>query len=84
MIVTDHRTLRGMETAGFINRNGSPKSRERHWTGASVRVYHVSEGPKLKHWSQVFSYKGKAYQLRYIDGCFHPFVATLDDRTPFV
>jgi hypothetical protein len=82
VIVTDHRTLRGMEIAGYINRNGHAKSRERHWSGLPVRVCHVSEGPKLKHWSQRFTYRGHEYQLHYFDGCFHPFVCRMDTGFP--
>lgn len=79
-IVTDHRTLRGMEIAGFIQRNGSPKSRERHWTGAKARICHVTPGPRFDNcdWWEPFKYKGIEYRLQYFDGCFKPFVTRLD------
>jgi len=81
-IVTDHRILRGMETKGFILRNGSPVSRERHWTGHQVRIVHVTAGPKLYNWYDVFSYRGVDYRLRYFDGCFKPFVTRLNAGLP--
>jgi len=76
MIITDHRTLRGMEIKGYIVRNGTPRSRERHWTGAIIKVPHVSRGPRLDGY--YFKYRGKEYELRYFDGCFKPFVVTRD------
>lgn len=73
-IIRDHRVLGGMERAGFIIRNGGPKSRERHWSGASVPVITVEPGPKLRYSGDVFTYKGTQYRLKYFDGCFKPFV----------
>jgi len=81
-IVTDHRTLRGMEIAGFIVRNGSAKARERHWSGIPVRVCHVTEGPMLKSWYSHFTYGGKEYKIKYFDGCFHPFVVEVGKPSP--
>ena len=81
-IVSDHRTLRGMEIAGFIDRHGMASSRERHWSGATVKVITVSPGPKLTNWYDVFNYKGVDYRIRYFDGCFHPFVTRLDADLP--
>lgn len=77
-IVTDHRMLRGMEIKGFIIRNGGPKSSEKHWTGLQVKILHVTKGPRLENWYDVFSYRGTDYRLRYFDGCFKPFVTRLD------
>ncbi len=76
-IVRDHRTLRGMEIQGFIIRNGTAKSTERHWTGLSVRIHHVKAGPKLENWYQVFKHRGVEYHIEYFDGCFHPFVVRM-------
>ena len=81
-IITDHRILRGMETKGFIVRDGSARSTERHWTGRQVKVVTCHEGPKLRHWYDVFTHKGVDYRLRYFDGCFHPFVTRLDADLP--
>lgn len=77
-VITDHRTLRGMEIQGYIIRNGGPKSRERHWTGQKVSIPHVQAGPKLHNWYDIFKYRGVDYRLRYFDGCFKPFVTRLD------
>lgn len=73
-LITDHRVLAGMERAGFIIRDGKPGDTTRHWTGARAKVVTVDAGPKLKHWGEVFDYKGKPYQIRYFDGCMSPFV----------
>lgn len=78
-IVRDYRTLRGMERQGFIVcRDGY----ERHWTGRTVRNYFVSVGPKLRNWWDVFTYRGKRYQIKYFDGCFHPFVTRVGAQLP--
>lgn len=76
-IVRDHRTLRGMEIQGFIIRRGTPRTRERHWTGLYVREYRVKEGPKLENWYTPFEYRGKTYRIEYFDGSFYPFVVEL-------
>jgi len=83
-IVTDHRTLRGMEIKGFIDRNGTAKSRERHWSGATVRICHVQPGPRFANcnWWEPFKYRGKEYRLEYFDGCFHCFVVELGKPKP--
>jgi hypothetical protein len=77
-IVGDFRTLKALERAGFVQLNGDPNSRERHWTGASVRVLTVSEGSKPHNWSERFKHRGHEYQIQYFDGCFKPFVVRLD------
>lgn len=77
-IVTDYRTLKAMERRGFIvTRDG----RERHWTGVMVRNYFVSPGPRLINGHR-FTYKGVEYSVKYLDGCFHPFVVRLDVPAP--
>lgn len=81
-IVTDHRTLRGMEIQGFITRNGGPKSRERHWTGKQAHVFHVTVGPKLEHWYKPFKFRGREYKIEYFDGCFRPFVVKVGEPKP--
>lgn len=81
-IVRDFRTLKALERKGFITCDGNPKSRERHWTGAAVRVITCHEGPRLNHWYDRFTHNGHEYQLQYFDGCFHPFVVRLDTSAP--
>ena len=81
-IVTDHRTLAGMERRGFIIRRGGPKTREKHWTGHYVREYRVKEGPKLDNWYTPFEYRGKVYRIQYFDGSFHPFVVRVGEPVP--
>ncbi len=78
-MVTDGRTLRGMTKAGFIV---WVKGTDRHWTGMMARRYFVEPGPKLQNWYDVFSYKGTLYRLRYIDGCFKPFVHLVGSDLP--
>lgn len=78
-MVTNPRTLRAMAKHGFIE--WAPRL-ERHWTGATVRRLHVQPGPKLADWYSPFVYRGAEYRLRYVDGCFHPFVFKTSDRPP--
>jgi hypothetical protein len=73
-MVTDYRRLKGMQRQGFIT---FVAGRERHWTGWQVKRCHVQPGPKLEHWYDTFVYRGEEYRLRYVDGCFHPFVFAL-------
>lgn len=78
-MVTNPRTLRAMARAGWILWEDG---RERHWTGLTVKRRHVQPGPKLDDWSQTFCYRGHDYRLRYVDGCFHPFVFRVGARIP--
>lgn len=78
-LVTDGRTLRGMTKAGFIVWTPGV---DRHWTGLKARRYFVESGPKLKNWYDVFDYRGQSYRLRYVDGCFHPFVHRMGIQGP--
>lgn len=78
-MITDGRTLKAMTRHGFIVWSDA---RERHWTGSTVKRRHVQPGPKLANWYDTFTYRGTEYRLQYVDGCFHPFVFRLSDRTP--
>jgi hypothetical protein len=73
------RTLRAMTRHGWIVWSDA---RERHWTGQTIKRRHVQPGPKLEDWYQTFIYRGHAYRLRYVDGCFHPFVFRADQPPP--
>ena len=77
-VITDGRTLRAMHKRGFIVWQGGQVTR--HWTGARIKVRFVEAGPKLQNYYDVFEYHGVAYRLRYLDGCFKPFVCRLDAR----
>ena len=70
-MITSKKTLAGMAKAGFIKWEDGV---DEHWTGQKVNRVWVDEGSELKHWSDTFTYKAKNYRLRYIDGCFKPFV----------
>lgn len=78
-MVRHYSTLRAMARQGFIE--WSPQL-ERHWTGYTVRRYWVRPGAKLNNWYDTFTYRGKDYRLRYVDGCFHPFVFRADVQPP--
>lgn len=78
-MITDGRTLAGMQRQGFIVWQDG---RERHWTGLTVRRRHVQPGPKLENWYDTFRYRGREYRLRYVDGCFHPFVFAVGSQVP--
>lgn len=79
-MVTHTSILRAMAKRGFITWQAGRY--DRHWTGQTVRRVWVSEGPALKHWYDEFTYRGKAYRLRYVDGCFHPFVFSATAQVP--
>lgn len=78
-MVTDGRTLRAMVRAGWIE--WSPQL-ERHWTGLTARRFWVRPGRRLETWYQRFTYRGREYQLGYVDGCFHPFVFVVGSSRP--
>jgi len=78
-MVTNPRTLRAMAKQGFIEWQDG---RERHWTGLMAKRRWVHAGPKLDAWYQTFTYRGNEYRLRYLDGCFHPFVFKVGARVP--
>lgn len=76
-IITNLRTLRALERAGFVT--VCPQVPERHWTGAMVRSRWVQPGDKHpEHVGQRFKWRGKEYRLAYLDGCFKPFVARFE------
>ena len=81
-IVSDFRTLKGMERQGFVILRGGPNSRERHWTGLQVKVITVKPGDRLNDWGQPFTYRGNQYRIEYFDGCFHPFVTRVGVAKP--
>lgn len=78
-MITDGRTLRAMTKRGLIVWY---PCLERHWTGLTVKRCHVQPGAKLEDWYQEFEYRGRQYRLRYVDGCFHPFVFEAGARPP--
>lgn len=78
-MVTNPRTLRAIAKQGFISWQDG---RERHWTGLTVKRRWVAPGNKLVNWYDTFRYRGHEYRLRYVDGCFHPFVFRLDAHIP--
>jgi hypothetical protein len=78
-MIIDGRILAGMTRQGFIVWHDG---RERHWTGQTIKRRHVEPGPKLVHWWDVFAYRGRYYRLRYVDGCFHPFVFHVGTQPP--
>lgn len=78
-MITNPRTLRAMARQGFITWSSGV---DRHWTGLKVKRYWVGEGPKLVPWYANFTYRGRDYRLRYVDGCFHPFVFRADTQPP--
>ncbi len=78
-MVTNPRTLRALTKAGFIEWRDEI---ERHWTGSPIKRRWVHAGPKLANWWETFSFNRRQYRLRYVDGCFHPFVFRADERPP--
>ena len=76
-------TLRAMARAGFVVLGDEFDKQVRHWTGGLVRIRYVEDaGPALKRWWSVFEFKGVRYRLRYISGCFKPFVCREDAKIP--
>ena len=83
-IVSDFRTLKALERAGYVELMGGPKSRTRHWTGQMAKVITVQPGPKFEYvpyWTP-FEHRGVKYQLEYFDGCFHRFVTRVGAAKP--
>ena len=78
-MITNPRTLRAMTRAGWIE---WVDGTERHWTGLYIKRRHVQSGPRLKNWYDTFHYRGREYRLRYVDGCFRPFVFRSDVKPP--
>ena len=79
-MVTNRRTLKAMARQGFIK---LPKETvARHWSGLEVPVCYVEEGPKLAVWYDTFCYRGTFYRLRYVEGCFFPFVFRANEEPP--
>lgn len=78
MFVTDGRTLSAMNRAGFIVWS---RSTVRHWTGRPVKVCYVDAGPNIDRFDR-FTYHGEQYELRYLDGCFNPFVFKVGAKAP--
>ena len=79
-IITDKRTLRAMERAGFIVTFLNTK--DRHWTGRVHTPRYVDAGPKLASWATPFTYKGEQFRLCYFDGCMMPFVTRIGAQLP--
>ena len=76
-------TLRAMARAGFIVLGDEFGKQVRHWTGRLVKVWYVEDaGPALEHWWSSFEFKGVRYRLRYVSGCFKPFVCREDATMP--
>ena len=81
-IVADFRTLNALARAGYVELNGRPGQTERHWTGGRAKVITVKPGPRLEYFSDRFTHRGTEYQIRYFDGCFHPFVTRTGAQLP--
>lgn len=77
-MVTNERTLRALAKAGFILWE---PYRERHWTGLWVKRKHVRRGPNFPP-DNTFKLHGREYYLRYVDGCFYPFVFRVGEQVP--
>lgn len=89
-VVSSMPMLRGMQKAGLIEFNHATGKKVRHWTGQIVKAYYVNgPGPKHPEASRgrlyvsvaPFEYRKKMYRLRFLDGCFCPFVVVDDKLT---
>lgn len=78
MIVSNLRTLKAMARKGHIKLHEETGQKVRHWTGRTVTACYVDGKETGDRWYEPFEYKGTKYRLQYFDGCFCPFVCTVD------
>jgi hypothetical protein len=69
-MITNMRTLRATAKAGHIKLHRDTGFRVRHWLGPWVRAVYVNGLDSKRR----FRYRGQDYELRYLEGCFSPFV----------
>ncbi len=61
--------LRAMAEAGHITLRADTGGKVRHWTGETVTACYVRAAS-----AERFEFCGAGFELRYIGGCFHPFI----------
>lgn len=71
-IVSDLRVLKAMERAGLIRFHKDTGKRLAGLYGGKHKICYVGGYPEDGDID--FEYKGKRYTLRYLSGCFCPFV----------
>jgi len=76
MIISHIPKLRAMAKQGLINLHSDTGATVRHWTGQEVTACYIDGVPEGK--SRQFEYKGEQYKVIFLDGCFCPFVCTMD------
>lgn len=76
-MIKDCNVLRGMAKAGHIKLPAEFGKKVRHWTGQMVKVCYVDSGDSMS-----FEHNGKKYEVRYLDGCFNPFVFAAHEPSP--
>ena len=67
-IISDKRSLKGMNKAGFIV---WPIDKD------SSKFSYVDKPEDRPSYFEIFKYKSKYYTIKYFDGCFNPFVIHL-------
>ena len=72
MIVNNLNTLKAMEKKGFIKFcDQTGEKITTLYSNKTMVCYYIDEGDSS------FTYKGKKYGVKYLDGCFYPFVVEL-------
>jgi hypothetical protein len=79
-VLTSMLVLRAMQKAGHICFAPDTGKKVRHWSGATVTAVYVDGPPDGK--PNQFEFGGIEWELRYIDGCFYPFVCLAGSKSP--
>jgi len=72
--VTDVRTLKAMERAGYIELLPETGTKIRTLYGATIKCTYVSDGMPS------FKYNGEQYRTKYVSGTFYPYVFLVVDE----
>lgn len=71
-VVAKLAVLRAMARAGLIKLHPHTGRKVRHWSGQTVTAHYVDDTcPGV---GRRFEFQGRQYQLKYLEGCFFPFI----------
>jgi len=78
-VVNDMRILKGMEKAGLIKLDGQ--------TGTKITGLYSDKKFTCCYidcavGNSIFEYKGKKYQVKFVSGCFCPYVFEYEENKP--
>ena len=79
-IISNMNTLRALERRGYIKLPKECGTVSRGFLGGTHKHSYVNDGPALRRWFEKFKLGKRTFQLRYVDGCFFPFVAEINSK----